>query len=75
MTTIQRYHEISNNHRESSFAANVIYCNCSNRAKKIKGLYNLIKSGHQVTTPHNFDMFTVCIDGRIVEMSELEKHA
>ncbi len=75
MTTIERYRAIDRNYKYAGFIANVIMTSASNRAKKMKGLYNLLTSGKIVCSGHCFDIWTINIDGRNVPMSDLEKYA
>ena len=62
-------------HAPESFVANVVGTCEVKVATRLKGLVNLVKAGHEVSTAQ-FDLLTLCIDGaRVGSFSELEKHA
>lgn len=61
--------------RDISFIVNVIDTGCTNRVKKMTGLYNLVKfAGIQITIPYTFDsMFKYTAeDGVIRDFTTLE---
>lgn len=57
-----------------SFLTNVIQCRHRNPARKMRGLYNLVNSGHQVQVAQ-FDIDAITIDGVRHPYSELENNA
>ncbi len=60
--------------RSISFLTNVIQCQCGNKAKKMRGLFNLVRDGKEVR-PAQFDLFKISLDGCIRDISILETFA
>lgn len=54
------------------FVANVIFCNCSKAATKLKNLIKLLDNGHEVRSAQ-FDLFKIRIDGWLHDISYLDK--
>ena len=60
-------------HRGISFITNVIQCHMSRKAEKMRGLYNLVAAGHEVSSGNTLDLVT--IDGAMVPVGRLEEYA
>jgi len=56
--------------REIQFIANVIFCNCSKAATKLKNLIKLLDTGHEVRSAQ-FDLFRIRVDGELHDIDEL----
>jgi hypothetical protein len=58
----------------AAFIANVVLCQHSNPARKLKAIANLIQAGHTVSLG-SFSIDTLCIDGYVKPWEQLYDHA
>jgi hypothetical protein len=73
MTRDELYRTLSAMDRDTSYLANVILVSQPNPARKLRGLYNLIKAGCEVRSGNMYDQ--IRIEGYIKTFSELDTHA